>query len=755
MRSYSAARRRHPLFVSKLRKSMLLASLLLSVSVHALDTDGDGFADSVDLFPLDPSLPVVVPMQLHAGDNAGDQLGWAVAGLGDTNGDGYDDYIAGACRDATNGSNAGMARVFSGVDGSVLYNWYGAAADDGLGCAVSGAGDINQDGYADVLVGIYGDDSAGSNRGSAVVYSGIDGSELYHFYGVADGDNFGYAVSKAGDMNVDGYPDVVVGSFSDALGYDVGSARVFSGKDGSALFTSFGVNIEDHLGQSVSDVGDLNGDGYDEVLVGVRYDDTFGTDAGSARVINGKTGAMLYLFFGEAAGDVFGTAVAGIGDANGDGVNDLIVGGHLNDNVAPSAGMVRVYNGATGAVMHTLYGSAENDFFGQAVSGAGDMNGDGYDDFLVGARYADNNGSASGSAFLYSGLDASLLYTFNGQNAYDLFGKSVAPAGDTNGDGYADLLVGATQDDNNGAESGSAFLFSFGPAGLDSDGDGVSDKLDAFPADPAETTDSDGDGVGDNADAFPNDPAETTDTDGDGVGDNADAFPNDPTETTDSDGDGVGDNADLYPNDPTRWADDSDGDGYNDDVDAFPNDPTEWIDTDGDGIGNNLDDDDDNDGVSDNSVTMISAGDFHTCALDDSGVHCWGRNNYGQSTVPALLNPVAVSAANLHTCALDDSGVHCWGYNYYGQSTVPALLNPVAVSAGGYHNCALDDSGVHCWGSNSDGQTSVPALLNPVAVSAGDYHDCALDDSGVHCWGYNYYGQTTVPASLRSGDNCR
>ena len=158
--------------------------------------------------------------------------------------------------------------------------------------------------------------------------------------------------------------------------------------------------------------------------------------------------------------------------------------------------------------------------------------------------------------------------------------------------------------------------------------------------------------------------------------------------------------------------------------------------------------DTDGDGIADLSMpTAVSAGGEHTCALDDNGVHCWGLNSAGQTTVPALTNPVQVSAGRDHTCALDDTGVHCWGYNSYGQTTVPALSNPTAVSAGLAHTCALDDTGVHCWGNNDIGQATVPnTLSNPTAVSAGNLHTCALDATGVHCWGYNSYGQTTVPA---------
>jgi alpha-tubulin suppressor-like RCC1 family protein len=171
------------------------------------------------------------------------------------------------------------------------------------------------------------------------------------------------------------------------------------------------------------------------------------------------------------------------------------------------------------------------------------------------------------------------------------------------------------------------------------------------------------------------------------------------------------------------------------------------LDTDGDGKGDACDSDDDNDGYPDVFAGTVSSGWDHTCALDDTGVHCWGRNGDDQATVPnTLVNPVAVSAGGYHSCALDANGVSCWGSGGGGQTTVPALVNPVAVSAGGNHTCALDDSGVQCWGDDTYGQRAVPGgLVNPVAVSASFYNTCALDDNGVTCWGENNFGQTTVP----------
>ena len=183
-----------------------------------------------------------------------------------------------------------------------------------------------------------------------------------------------------------------------------------------------------------------------------------------------------------------------------------------------------------------------------------------------------------------------------------------------------------------------------------------------------------------------------------------------------------------------------------DGLDAFPLDPLLSGDFDGDGIDNNTDPDpdDDNDTIPDVLDTlangrdpliadwMVSAGSYHTCALDDSGVVCWGYNSSGQINVPTLSNPVAVSAGHTHTCALDDYGVDCWGDNTHGQTSVLALSNPVSVSAGGFYSCALDDSGVVCWSYNAYGQTNVPVLAFDKDLDGiGDNADLDDDNDGL------------------------
>ena len=284
---------------------------------------------------------------------------------------------------------------------------------------------------------------------------------LYTFNGDSVGDFFGVSVSGAGDVNGDGFADLIVGAAQDDNnGADAGSARVLSGLNGSVLYTFNGDSPFDFFGVSVSGAGDVDGDGYADLIVGARGDDNNGERSGSARVFSGLDGSILYTFDGDSAADTFGASVSGAGDVNGDGFADLIVGAAQDDNNGFSSGSARVFSGLDGSILFTFDGDSAIDLFGISVSGAGDVDGDGFADLIVGARRDDNNGDSSGSARVFSGADGSVLYTFNGDSPFDFFGGSVSGAGDVDGDGFADLIVGAHLDDNNGTDSGSARVFS-------------------------------------------------------------------------------------------------------------------------------------------------------------------------------------------------------------------------------------------------------------------------------------------------------
>src|SRR5262245_35471928 len=299
------------------------------------------------------------------GSNQDDYLAESVAMVGDFNQDGYDDFIVGAKFDDSNGANAGIARVYSGKDASVLLSVAGGTGD-WLGIAVAGAGDANQDGYADVIIGASGDDPNGTNSGSAYLYSG---------------------------------------------------------QTGLLLRTYHGFNAFDHFGQAVAGAGDVDGDGADDVVIGAPQEGN-----GTVRVYSGDSGNLIWTFTGVAAGDAFGDAVNGAGDITGDGFADVIVGAPFGDLTAVDGGYAQVYSGRTGNLIWTLGGGA-GDQLGAAVDGAGDFNGDGFDDFIIGSPMDEPNGAESGSVFIRSGLNAAVLEWYQGEAAGDHPGEAVAGAG--------------------------------------------------------------------------------------------------------------------------------------------------------------------------------------------------------------------------------------------------------------------------------------------------------------------------------------
>ena len=399
-----------------------------------------------------------VPLFTFDGDDADDEFGFSVSGAGDVNGDGLDDLIVGARGDDNAVRSSGSARVLSGLDGSVIYSFDGNSVLGLFGASVSGAGDVDGDGNADLIVGAAGSFFA-PRRGSARVLSGVDGSTLYTFNGDSDRDGFGFSVSGAGDVNGDGLDDFIVGATGDDNnGSNSGNARVLSGFDGSTLHSFDGDSPEDVFGYSVSGAGDVNGDGVVDLIIGAIGDDNTGPLSGSVRVLSGADGSTLHSFNGDSVGDGLGFSVSGSVDVNADGFADLIVGAQSDDNNGIQSGSARVLSGIDGSILYNFDGDSAGDLFGTSVSGAGDVNGDGHDDLIVGARLDDNNGTDSGSARVLSGIDGSILYSFDGDGIQDEFGFSVSGAGDVNGDGLDDFIVGAPFGGANGGGYARVFV---------------------------------------------------------------------------------------------------------------------------------------------------------------------------------------------------------------------------------------------------------------------------------------------------------
>ncbi len=309
----------------------------------------------------------------------------------------------------------------------------------GIGRAVASAGDVNGDGFPDFIVGMPYDDTVGTNAGAARVYSGRDGSVLYTFYPPpANFRSFGSTVAGAGDVNGDGYADLIVGEELAAFG----QAFVFSGRDGSLLYTFTGAEY-DFLGTAVAGAGDVDGDGYDDVIVGAPQSETFHPNVGYATVYSGRNGSVLYQWNGCGVGDAFGLAVGKAGDVDADGFTDVIVytAEPAETGCSPSA---QVFSGRDGSLLYSVPAGDVITAGPRIVNGAGDVNGDGYADFVVGDIPGNQcQGNLPGEVKVYSGRDGSLLHDFPGAPGCTSFGWSVACAGDIDGDGHADIVAGA------------------------------------------------------------------------------------------------------------------------------------------------------------------------------------------------------------------------------------------------------------------------------------------------------------------------
>jgi len=432
------------------------------------------------------------------GVDANDQLGIAAGAAGDVNADGIDDIVLGVFRGDPNGTSSGETYVLFGgsglgsvgvielsaLNGTDGYVIHGIDASDQSGFYVSGAGDVNADGADDLLIGAnLADPNAQSNAGEAyVVFGGasvgasgvlelstLNGSNGFVLNGDGANSQAGNAVASAGDINNDGIPDIVVGSwFADPGGLaDAGTAYVVFGSSSvgasgtielgaltaPAGFVVEGIASGDTLGSGVGSAGDLNHDGIDDLLLGAW---------GAAP--NGVSRAgETYVVFGNAA----------IGSS---GSLDLAT-----------------LNGANGYVIN---GINETDRTGRAFASLGDANGDGVDDLLISARLADPNGTSSGQSYVVFGgaavgasgvielatLTPSDGWTFNGVDAGDTSGISAGAAGDFNADGLGDLIIGAYFADPDGlSNAGESYVY-FGrdlfPCTPDVNGDGIVDNGD-------------------------------------------------------------------------------------------------------------------------------------------------------------------------------------------------------------------------------------------------------------------------------------
>jgi hypothetical protein len=427
---------------------------------------------------------------------------------------------------AVTASPVQLSAIAGGTGGFVIN---GQAASDWSGLSVSGVGDVNGDGLADLIISADNADPGGridagktyvvfgKGTGTAINLSDVEaGTSGFVINGSLAGDWSAYSVSGAGDVNGDGLADVIVGAiFADpGVVSNAGKSYVVFGKStgtainlsdveaGTGGFVVNGQAVDDILGFSVSGAGDVNGDGLDDVIVGAIDADPSGvSNAGKSYVVFGKgTGTAInlsaveagtggFVINGQATFDTSGYSVSGAGDVNGDGLADVIVGAINADpsGVSNAGKSYVVFGKSSGTAINlsdveagtggfVINGQAMNDSLGFSVSGAGDVNGDGLADLIVGAVNATSGGlSLAGKSYVVFGkssgtaIDVSNLwngahagFAINGLSTNDFSGYSVSGAGDVNGDGLADLIVGATGADPGGLSNAGKSYVVFG-----------------------------------------------------------------------------------------------------------------------------------------------------------------------------------------------------------------------------------------------------------------------------------------------------
>jgi hypothetical protein len=464
------------------------------------DINGDGYSDivvaaedfedpeagkgAIFIFHGSPDGVVVTPAAIIKGGSHQMSSSLTVAGAGDVNGDGYSDIIVGTRQTnmpfdpngkvfTFHGSSAGLittpAEVVENVSGTQRF-----------GISVAGAGDVNADGFGDVAIVTYIDDSD-PGLGSARVYIhhgshvGINPVAATFYDWTTNSTSL--SVSGAGDFNGDGYSDVIAGGGAYSLYEPVQTAQVLlpgsptgidtSGKTLTILYWNM------VYGQSVAGVGDVNGDGLADIALGAPMSEGWEQLGGMAAIFNGiptpKVSEKPDQTVQTSPPAYVGTFTVSAGDVNGDGFGDILSqDGKVDQNI------VHVFHGSASGLVTpmalTISRPGPSSYFGKSMGSAGDVNGDGYGDVIVGAFGFTSNVGNEGAAYIYYGSSAGLVTGTSTFLTCDkpsaAFGTNVSSAGDLNGDGYSDILVGAPGYSNGQSTEGAIFVYLGSPAGL-------------------------------------------------------------------------------------------------------------------------------------------------------------------------------------------------------------------------------------------------------------------------------------------------
>jgi len=400
------------------RHVALLAATAISALVTQPALAANGFVEEVDVL-----------VELH-GDAANVNFGWAVSELTDIDADGVTDIIVSDPFRV----GGGAAYVFSGADGAPIHSWTSPGSNY-YGYSIADAGDTDGDGKNDILVG----DSL--NDGAVELRSGASGGLLHRFTG-GTGDGLGTAVSTAGDVTGDGRDDILIGAgrVDGAVGANAGAVYLISGSTYAVIRTFRGEDAGGRFGSAADLAGDLDGDGARDFVLGARDSGPFKN--GRAYAFS-STGRRLWSVTADKLGGDLGSFfVAGLDDIDGDGTGDVYLGDYLDQSNGGQAGAAFVVSGVDGSRIWAWHGPKPKEGMGPGRE-AGDIDGDGVQDLAVGSYLSSAAVKGGGRLDIFSGATGARIAAIRSTTLGENLGFDAVGLGDTNGDGQPDILVSA------------------------------------------------------------------------------------------------------------------------------------------------------------------------------------------------------------------------------------------------------------------------------------------------------------------------